>query len=35
MALLAPALAAGKGLTVTTTLLLFVQPVAVMVSVKV
>ena len=35
MALLAPALAAGKGLTVTTTLLLFLQPVAVMVSVKV
>jgi hypothetical protein len=35
MALLAPAAAAGKGLTVTTTLLLFVQPVAVMVSVRV
>jgi hypothetical protein len=35
MALLAPALAGGVGLTVTTTLLLFIQPVAVMVSVKV
>ena len=34
MGLLAPALAGGAGLTVTTTLLLFVQPVAVMVSVR-
>jgi hypothetical protein len=35
MALLAPALAVGEGLTITSTLLLFVQPVAVMVSVRV
>jgi len=35
MALLAPALAGGAGLTVTTTLLLFVQPVEVMVSITV
>jgi hypothetical protein len=35
MALLAPALAGGAGLTVTTTLLVFIQPVAVMVSVRI
>ena len=35
MALLAPAFAAGKGLTVTRTLLVFVQPVAVIVSITV
>jgi hypothetical protein len=35
IALFAPAFATGRGLTVTTTLLMFVQPVAVMVSARV